>query len=52
MKRITRSTRRQPVRLTTASLVLLLGALLGFGASSGCSRAQAVESFELDEHPP
>ncbi len=40
------------MRLTTASLVLLLGALLGFGASSGCSRAQAVESFELDEHPP
>ena len=38
------------MRLTTASLVLLLGALLGFGASSGCSRAQAFESFELGQH--
>jgi len=38
------------VRLTTASLVLLLGILLGLGGSSGCSRAQAFESFELDEH--
>ena len=38
------------MRLTTASLVLLLGMLLGLGGSSGCSRAQAFESFELDEH--
>jgi hypothetical protein len=38
------------VRTAIVPLVALLGAGLGFGLSSGCSRAQAVESFELGEH--
>jgi hypothetical protein len=38
------------VRAITASLVLVVGALLGVIASSGVSRAQAFQSFELGEH--
>ncbi len=39
-----------PVRPIAAAVVLMMGTLLGLGLGSGCSRAQAFESFELGEH--
>ena len=38
------------MRATTASLVLVIGALLGILVSSGSTRAQGFQSFELGEH--
>jgi hypothetical protein len=38
------------VRATTASLVLVIGALLGILVSSGSTRAQGFQTFELGEH--
>ena len=38
------------MRPTTAALVLVIGALLGVILSSGSSRAQAFQSFDLGEH--
>ncbi len=38
------------MRATTASLLLVIGALLGVLVSSGSTRAQGLQTFELGEH--